>query len=271
MDGASAAAVRAAATPPADPGQIRIRQRFIDNLGRLLLSLQSGRVIPRPAVDSLQLALVGIRSQLHAPNREASLQFQRYVRLMVSDPSIDPEHLAGMSRAFNQVLVSMGASATQRAAFAPGLTQLIQVNSTGSNPSELTANDFGLLFQALQMVGKPLAPPVRPQLDSTDDTGAKGDRTTAIRRPHFVGTFAEGFIIQLLDNQRNVIGQTTTDAQGRYRVQPNLPFALGRVSVRVRAIDASAGDVSGISAPTTIKVIAPPTPRTRAVPRGPVR
>jgi hypothetical protein len=258
--GAAASAVKttAVAAPAAatsGPGQvINNRNRYINNLGNLMLSNQPGRIIPPDVVQQVQNALLGIRSQLKAPTKNTTIMFQKYLRLMNAQASINPENLRGLDQSFQNILIAAGANRTQRAAFTSAMARVAQVDSNSLNPGMLVASDYGLIFQAVMSVGRKLPAPVRPQLLPADDTGDR-DNVTKNTQPRFYGNYAAGFQIRLLNSAGHVIGVANTSGNGDYQVKPAVPLGLGTYQFRVQAVELSNGDLSLISSPTKIKIV----------------
>ena len=74
-------------------------------------------------------------------------------------------------------------------------------------------------------------------LDAGSDTGFRGDNVTSARRPVFSGQTDPGALVDLLGPNGNVVGSTSADAAGNFRVQlsPNADLPDGSYAVRARA------------------------------------
>jgi len=74
-------------------------------------------------------------------------------------------------------------------------------------------------------------------LDAGSDTGFRGDNITAARRPVFAGQTDPGALVDLLGPGGNVVGSTSADAAGNFRVplSPNADLPDGTYAVRARA------------------------------------
>ena len=108
--------------------------------------------------------------------------------------------------------------------------EAIASNSNGTSPGKGSAT-FTIILS------KPLAP-TNFSLNSSDDTGIKGDNITTIREPHFIGTTQPNAIVELFEvGQSTVWATITADVNGNFSVQ--LPFSLtnGTISLYVEVVD----------------------------------
>ena len=132
--------------------------------------------------------------------------------------------------------------------------QAIAVDGSGT-PSAPSAT-FALTIKTT-----PPAAPSAPALLAADDSGAKGDGLTNVKRPRFTGTAVAATTVQLLNLAGTVVGSATAGADGSYTVQPSSAFADGVYALQARAIDV-AGNVGAAGAGTilTILTTTPPAP-----------
>jgi subtilisin-like proprotein convertase family protein len=74
-------------------------------------------------------------------------------------------------------------------------------------------------------------------LNPRDDTGVKGDGTTANTRPRLVGVADPGVFVDILDASNNVLVTTSSDASGNYSVQLPGNLSNGTITLFARARD----------------------------------
>ncbi|MFO0907977.1 MAG: Ig-like domain-containing protein [Isosphaeraceae bacterium] len=97
-------------------------------------------------------------------------------------------------------------------------------------------------------------------LVTADDSSTKGDGITNVRLPRFTGTGPASTLIQLIDAGGNVVGSTTSAADGSFTLTPALNLADGSYGFRARAVDL-AGNVgtAGTALALVIDATAPAT------------
>ena len=126
---------------------------------------------------------------------------------------------------------------------------VIATNSKGSTDST-----------TLTFTIKTSAPTTVPTLllDPNDDTGIKGDNTTTVRFPHFIGVTDPGNIVSIfsvVNGARGpVLGKTTADASGNYSIQLPSALADGMATLEVGITDV-AGNVGPYSNPLTVTIV----------------
>lgn len=236
-----------------------LKQLRIDRLPNYLLRIQHGRHVPKSVVQSLQRDLTSIEAQLHAPPSAVLQVFNEQMRSALDNQSLSVETAAALNQRFGLVLEQSGASPEVVTQFKADMNALAKVDAAGLNPSIVAANDYALLTQMAMGIGTPLAAPGVPKLSAASNTGAKRDRVTSDTQPILVGTYTNGFTIQIVDNATNaVLGQSVVPASGAYAVQFAKPLSLGNHTVHVRAIDNNGG--FSFPSPSITLGIVPPTP-----------
>ena len=244
----------------------------IERLGKVLDTLQPGRIVPTDIVAPLQADLRAVVGRLQPAAPATLTAAEEQFRSAVANASISVPDAAGLRATFQNAIQSTGASPAIVSDLVANTDKLMALDSTKSNPSVLAANDYAVLLQTVLGVGRPIQTPVAPKLSPTDDTGIKGDHKTTVATPHLVGTSDAGNVIQLLDENYGVIGTTAATATGAYSVEPVLPLSVGRHILRINAIDAN-GDPSPPSRPVTIIIYAPRVRQpkvTSGTPAGPL-
>jgi len=106
---------------------------------------------------------------------------------------------------------------------------------------------------SVTVVTRTPAAPAAPALMAADDSGAKGDGVTNVRRPRLAGATDPNVAVQLLDPSGNVVTATTAAADGSYTLAPPVPLADGPASFRVRKVDA-AGNLGAASAAVNLVI-----------------
>ena len=98
-------------------------------------------------------------------------------------------------------------------------------------------------------------------LVSADDTGAKGDAVTSVKRPRFTGVTEPNTLVELL-NFGAVIATTISDATtGTYTLQPASNLFDGTYSIQARATDLAANSSTSLSTISlVIDSVAPAVP-----------
>ncbi len=118
------------------------------------------------------------------------------------------------------------------------------VEAVASNTVGSSADSAPVTFTIL--IGQPAAP-ANFVLLPADDTGIKGDSTTAVRNPHFIGTSLPGATIELFQVGSSTIWDTVTaDSSGNFSVQLPYNLTTGQISLYVVAVD-QAGNTSNPS------------------------
>lgn len=227
----------------------------IENLGKVLNSLQPHRVVPTDIVAAIQTDLRAIVGRLDPASPALLTAAERQFRSTLATASISTADAAGLRDTFRNAIQSTGAPKTTLDDLVANTDKLVQLDSTGRNPSLLAANDYAVVLQTVLGVGRPIQKPGAPKLSPTDDTGIKGDHKTTVTQPHLVGAYDAGSTIHLLDETGQVIGTTTATATGSYSVAPTSPLSVGRHALRVSAIDVN-GDPSPPSLPVTVIIYA---------------
>ena len=233
----------------------------IDNLGKVLDSLQPNLVVPKEIVGPIQLDLKGLVGKLNPANSNALVAVELQFRGVIDQASISTEDVAALNSTFVSAIESTGAPQAITDDLQANMTKLVQFDSTQSNPAILAANDYAVVLQTVLGVGRPIRTPTAPSLSPTDDSGPKGDHATTVTQPHFVGHYDTGSTVQLLDENYDVIATGTVTAAGAYSLAPATPLSYGKHVIRVQAIDAN-GDHSKPGLPFTINIKAPRHPAT---------
>ena len=240
----------------------------IDRLPFYLQRVQQGRYVPADVVTALQNDLLSIAAKLKPPPSPVLQAFNEQLRGPISKGVLTKEDAAGLNVRFGQVLEASGANAVTVARFQADMQKLAQVDVVSKNPGILAASDYALLTQMAMGIGQPLPAPAAPKLLSSDNTGAKNDRTTSVRQPQLYGNYSiTGLVAEIVDKTTgNVLGAAKIPSNGRYQVQFAAPLSLGEHTVFIRVVDANGGS-SYPGAPTTITIV-PPTTVTVKGPHG---
>lgn len=228
----------------------------IENLGKVLNSLQSGLVTPSDIVKPLQADLKALVGRLKPANTNALVAAELQYRGVISTASISQESAAALRSTFKTAVESTQAPQNITDDLVANMDRLVQFDSTQSNPSLLAASSYAVILQTVLGVGRPIRTPPAPTLSPTDDSTPKGDHATTVTQPHLVGTYDTSSTIQLLDDNYQVIGTSSVTATGSYSVAPSSPLSLGKHKLRIRAIDAN-GDNSPPSRPLILTIKAP--------------
>lgn len=243
----------------------------IENLGKVLNSLQPHRIVPTDIVAAIQTDLRALVGRLDPAAPATLTAAENQFRSTLATASISTADAAGLRATFRNAVQSTGAKQAVLDDLVANTDKLVQLDSTGRNPAMLAANDYAVVLQTVLGVGRPITKPAAPKLSPTDDTGIKGDHKTTVALPHLVGTYDAGATINLLNENSQVIGTTTTTGTGAYSVAPTSPLSVGRHALRVSAIDTN-GDPSPPSLATTVIIYAAKVHKTTtpAAPGGPL-
>ena len=228
----------------------------IENLGKVLNSLQPHRVVPTDIVAAIQTDLRAIVGRLDPASPALLTAAERQFRSTLATASISTADAVGLRETFRNAIQSTGAPKTILDDLVANTDKLVRLDSTGRNPALLAANDYAVVLQTVLGVGRPIQKPGAPKLSPADDTGIKGDHKTTVTQPHLVGAYDADSTIHLLDETGQVIGTTTTTATGSYSVAPTSPLSVGHHALRVSAIDTN-GNPSPPSLPVTVIIYAP--------------
>lgn len=237
----------------------------IDRLPFLFRTVQPKRFIPRDTVGLLQNDLRDIVGRLpKVPAVSTRTNFEVTLRSVLASASLSRENVQSLNHSFSQVLTSAGISEQALANFQRDMNSLMHADALGVNPTSLAANDYAIVLETALAVGRPLRQPGAPRLQAADDSGIKGDLETSAVQPHLVGSYEAGATIDIVDKTGQVLGTTTSSANGLYVVRFDKPLAPGSYTVGVRA---GFGELqSPVSPMITLKIV----PRaTLAVPGGP--
>ncbi len=244
----------------------------IDKLPQALESIQYGRNLPKDLVAAIQADIIATRGKLHSPNSGVLNHFNSEIRVALRSASLSPQTAQNLTAVFGKALESAGDTPEHIAQLQADTNRLIQSDLSGRDPVLLATNDYAFILQTTLDVGRPIITPAAPTLSKADQAG-HGNVVVGNRHPSLVGTYnhkgtPSGTQIDLLDEGGNVVGTTTTAANGKYTVSASSILGDGSHTFRVRAVDA-AGDFSDPSAPVTIVVASNGTKAPRH-PRGPM-
>ena len=97
-------------------------------------------------------------------------------------------------------------------------------------------------------------------LDPNDDTGIKGDRTTTVRFPHFIGLTDPGNKVTIYKYDTTLLargpalGTATADSSGKYSIQLPSALANGAITLQVGITDV-AGNAGPYSTTFTVNIV----------------
>ncbi|ODT98190.1 MAG: hypothetical protein ABS79_06300 [Planctomycetes bacterium SCN 63-9] len=215
------------------------KQQRVENLPRYMLGLQPGRFLPKDLVGEIQDGLTKLEGQLHRPGTSVLNSFNLTLRKIVPNVSLSTGDARKLHQAFVQVLQAAGAPDDAVDKLSTSLNTLVtQVDTASIQPVFLATNDYTLVLQTALSIGKPLPAPQIPQI--AKNTGTQVNPTLAVTgqsRPYYVGTYAKGTAIQLINTQGEVIGQTNTNNLGQYRLRVSTPLSPGTYTLYARAED----------------------------------
>ncbi len=228
----------------------------IENLGKVLDSLQTGRFVPRDIVAAIQADLRALVGRLSPASPATLTAVQLQFRRTLAGASISTADAVGLRETFRDAVQSTGAPKAIVDDLTANTDRLVRLDSTGRNPAILAANDYAVILQTVLGVGRPIQRPGAPKLAPADDSGIKGDRKTTVTQPQLVGSYDAGTTINLLDANSKVIGTAPTTATGGYGVAPTFPLSVGRHALRVSAVDGN-GNTSAPSLAVVVTIYAP--------------
>ncbi len=232
----------------------------IKNLPYFLSLTVPGRTIPTAITQPIQADLTAIRGQLHGPSSLALQAFNSEIRDAVGHTSLDAQTANGLDRRFRQAMESAGISATQLNQLDNDVKQLVNYDTTQSQPVFTATNDVTTILQIALGVGRPIKQPAAPKLVGVDRQIPSNVHLVkeGVLQPYFTGTYAASTTsatntVLLLDDAGHVLGSSTVGTNGVYRVRPSNFLADGTYDVRVQIMDAG-GDFSLPSASLSVTV-----------------
>jgi hypothetical protein len=238
---------------------IQAKLHMIQNLPYFIGMLNKDGFVPQPTTQNIQQDVTKLVASLHQADSSAVSTFNLDLRRAQKYENITPQSNAALNRDFGAVLVSAGAPADVVADLQVQEKALIQYDATQVGSTIAATNDYSLVLQLAQTVGRPLVYPNVPALLSTDHSGNAGKvSVTHNHTPSLTGSYAVGTNIQIVDvNNQTVLGQAAVDAKtGQYTVKFNSALPDGTYTVRVRAEDS--GFLSDPSPKFSFKVVTPP-------------
>jgi hypothetical protein len=247
-------------------GSVQQKALRIDRLPFYIQTLHPGQPLPQDTLTAIQDNLTAIAGKLHPPNPNALVAYNLQLRSTLTDASLHPGAAAGLDANFRRVMRDAGAPEGVISNLSGALKTLAQLDTHSGTPSLLATNDYTLVLEVALGVGKPLAPPLRPELLAADNTGSKTDYVTAVRQPSFVGTYQLDTKIEIVDTHGNVLGIADVLSTGQYTVKFAAPLSVGKHTVYVRGVDPN-GAPGHLSKPIVLTITAPPVTH----PKGPVK
>jgi len=241
-----------ATTTTTDP--LGARTLRIERLPRYFASIQTHRFLPLATINQIENDLRPLVGQLHVPSNNAKTFFELTLRGVINNATLSRNDVLALNHAFGVVLTSAGATDAQVARLQGDMLAMAATDAADVNPTKLATNDFAIVLQTAMAVGRPIKAPKAPKLVVTDDTGKKGDFTTAITQPRLTGTYDAGTSIVIIDTAGNFLGSTTVPSTGIYAVQFAKPLSVGAHTV---AVFATSGDVVSPLSPTITLNIEP--------------
>ena len=242
---------------------IEAKRHRIENLPFFVGMLNKDGFVPQPTTQNIQRDLTALVGQLHQGSSSDVSAFNLDLRRAQKFENITPKGNAALNRDFGAVLISAGAPANIVADLQAQENALIQYDATQVGSTIAATNDYSLVLQLAQTVGRPLVYPNTPALLGSDHNGNAGKVSiTHNHTPSLTGTYAVGTNIQIVDaNNQTVLGQAAVDPKtGHYTVKFDNALPDGTYMVRVRAEDS--GFLSEPSPKINFKVVTP-TPRHR--------
>lgn len=272
LEGRMLLAASAASRPQNQLNTLADKTTRIDRFPQALESIQFGRTLPKPIVTAIQDDIIAIRGRLQSPKPQTLANFNDEIRKASRKATLSQETALALTNAFGRALESAGDTPQHIAQLQADTNKLIQVDVASRDPVRLAVNDYAFILQTALGIGRPIVTPPAPTLAKAE-RGGPNNVVVGNRRPSLIGTYNPkgtpiGTEIDLLDQDGNVIGTTTTTTNGKYTVAPTAILGYGSHTFRVRAVDA-AGDVSNPSAPVTITVV-PNGTSVKAHPKGPL-
>jgi hypothetical protein len=241
----------------------------IDHLPFYLAQTQKGRFLPKALTSKLQADLVPLKGVLHSPPEATINNFDLQLRNIIPHASLSASAAHALNQTFGIVLHDAGVTPQNQANLQGDMNALAHIDTNDVNPVILATNDYTLVLEVALGIGHPIPTPTAPQLQAADAIGGAGSHLTRNPHAHLVGTYDDpNAVIQIVDSTGKVLGAAQVQKTGKYSVAFEQPLTVGQHTVHVRAIDS--GEVSGLSAAYSLRLLAPKPVTTSAHPQGPL-
>lgn len=159
---AGGAKAAAAAVAPVTAVKTPAWLQRIENLPKLLASVNASRHVPPELITALQQDLLAIAMRLKAPPSWALSQFNRQLRATLPHATAQPQNIAGLNYQFGLVLLKSQAPVDVINKFQKDMLALAAIDSGQSNPAQTVAGDYGTLMQMSMGAGLARPPAAKP-------------------------------------------------------------------------------------------------------------
>jgi hypothetical protein len=228
----------------------------IQRLPYYLEKIRPGRFLPKAEMDQVKGALTGLMDVTKKPPSQALDNYNQQLRHVVPRQSLRPEDIRRLNFAFTAVLRAAHTPESSVEGLQAALNRLVsQVDTASPEPVFLATNDYTLVLQTALGVGRPMPPPILPQIAKNNGIQAGNQHIkTPLHHPTLTGTYHFHTHMQIIDSQGDVLATAPVKKNNQYKIRITTALGLGVHRLRIRAVD-DVGHLSQVSRPFFIKVV----------------